>query len=207
MSGINKSLELTATPSEAAEAMPTPSIDSARERGRRMELARQRNEKRRRTWRLQTSDHHVYLQFTFPGKTTPEICQSYNLCKVGRHVIMTRYRICVVGVKRRYFHPECFEDRYDVSILIPEHFKMELPEMCGLMVHKWFQHNRLVDLDAIAEYIMHDSLYRLGMLEPEQPMPELKDYTTGPGNRCSLKDLVSNAMCGCFRKKALALAG
>lgn len=79
--------------------------------------------------------------------------------------------------------------------------------MFGLMVHKWFQYNRCVNLDAIAEYILQDCCYRLGMLEPGQPMPELKDYTTGRRDRCSLKDLVDNAMCGCFREKTLVLAG
>ncbi|KAI8660271.1 hypothetical protein NCS57_01003700 [Fusarium keratoplasticum] len=208
MSEINKSLELTTTPSEAAEAMSTPNIDSAREARRKWEMAKQKKVKRDRTCTLHRNDYHAFLQFAVPGDMTrPEICQSHGRCKADGPLVTSRYRVCILAAKPRYFHPECFEDRYDVPYMIPRHFKMEAPEMCGLMVHKWFQHNRLVNLDAIAEYILQDCCYRLGMLEPDRPMPELKDYTTGTRDRCSLKDLVDNVMCGCFRKKALALAG
>ncbi|RTE81366.1 hypothetical protein BHE90_004159 [Fusarium euwallaceae] len=197
-------------PSQAAEATtPIPNNnDPAQEEKRSAEeIEKEKTKRRQRTRQLNRNNYHAFLQFDLPPDTNSRFCQAHTHCKFEEPLVRSRYRVCLHGARRTYYHPECFEDRHDVYFMIPKHFHMDDPEMCGLMIHKWFEHNRLVDLDAIAEYILQDCLYRLGMLEPDQPMPELKDYTTEPENRCSLKDLVDNPMCGCFRKKALALAG
>ncbi|EEU41431.1 uncharacterized protein NECHADRAFT_83505 [Fusarium vanettenii 77-13-4] len=194
---INKSLELTTTPSEVTVPIPRSSIDARRaeaerELRRAVEIGNQRRIKRNRTRTLRRSDYHAILQYVAPKETpTLEICQSHSECKVLEPYITSKYRVCLFATRPRYYHPECFEDRYDVTCMIPNHFKVEDPETCGLMAQKWFQHNRLVKLDVIAEYIMQDYLYQLGMLE-DQPMPELKDYTTETRDRCSLKDLVDS---------------
>ncbi|KAI8715159.1 hypothetical protein NCS52_01023100 [Fusarium sp. LHS14.1] len=203
MSEINNSPELTTTPSEVTATIPRSSIDvrwaeaeresrraeADRKSGRAVEIERRGH----RTVHLHRSNYHAFLQYVAPEETpTRKTCQSHGHCKAPEAYITSKYRVCLFGARPRYYHPECFEDRYDVPSLTPRLFKMEDPETCGLMAKKWFQHNRLVKLDVIFDYIMLDYLYEVGRLEPGQPKPDLKNYTTGEIDRCSLKDLVDN---------------
>lgn len=184
MSEINNSPELTTTPSEVAATIPRSSIDARRAEAVResrptVEIGNQTRKKRDRTKIFRRSDYHAILQYVAPTETPAfDTCQSRSECKVSGTYITSKYRVCLFGAKPRYYHPECFEDKYDVPSLIPNYFKMEDPETCGLLAQKWFQHNRLVKLDVIFEYIMLDYLYEVGRLEPDQPKPELKNYTT-----------------------------
>jgi hypothetical protein len=73
--------------------------------------------------------------------------------------VMHDYRIFIVRAEREYFHVSCLESMLDLSSLAPTRFRLDNPNCGGLMMRKWFEQSRRINLDAISASIEAHNIY------------------------------------------------